>query len=142
MDYVYLKAEDPPPSYDTLPKATVAPDMIDLIEDGAPAGYSGFEEGDRLSKFHVVAIMCADTNYDPDDMAELYDEIEAEKALLTAIHPCEYSVYGDFVSALEAVNQYITVSTWVDKLKIYYDVETWSEMISWCEANYTNYTQE
>ena len=84
MDYIYLKSKAESASYAVVVKAEVAPMMVELIERGA-LNYKGFKDGARLSKIHVCSIICANQDYNPVDVSELYDEIEAEKKAMASV---------------------------------------------------------
>ena len=134
MDYTYPVPKPEPVVYDEIDKAVIAPLIIELVNRGA-LNYSGFEDGARLPKIHVCSIICANQNLDPKDVSGLYDEIEAEKKALEAISPCSFTTLAKFKTALTAVSVYISVNTWVDKLKTKYGVSTWAEIMSWCAVN-------
>jgi len=135
MDYVYpaVKAEEP--VYNAVDKDAIGTAIIDLIERGA-LNYKGFPDGARLPKIHVCSIICSILGCKPSDVKEVYEEIKAEKRALEAIHPCEFTTLTSFRTALEAVSHYITVETWIDKLKTQYGVGTWTAMQEWCAVNY------
>ena len=135
MDYVYPTESADPVEADTFDKAIESVNMIALIESGAPADYSGFNEGERLDKIHVCSIILAGRNCSK-EASDLYDEIEAEKKALEAIHPCEFTTVASFKTALGEVSNYITVNTWVAKLQLKFSCDTWAEMQTWCSTNY------
>ena len=135
MDYVYLKPAPEPVAYSELDKVAAAPGMIDIIERGA-LDYKGFEDGDRLGKIDVCSIICGAFDYDLKEVSALYDEIEAEKKVLEAIHPCGFATITEFKAALSEVSNYITVNTWVAKLQEKFGVSTWAQMLTWCSVNY------
>ena len=124
------------PEIDVIPdEDAFAATMVALREDGAPAGYKGFEEGDDLTRPHVIGIALAGLNA-VIRANEIYDAIEQERGAMNAIHPCEYATMTAFKADLTVQSYYLDVDMWVDRLKVVYDVSTWAEMLEWCAANY------
>jgi len=135
MDYIYPVENEAPVEYNTVDKDAIGTALVDLIERGA-LNYKGFPDGARLSKIHVCSIICSILGCKPSDVKEVYEEIKAEKQALQAIHPCKFSTLTSFREALEAVSHYITVATWIDRLKAQYGVSTWTAITEWCAVNY------
>ena len=123
---IYLEANTALPE-DPIDEAAVAAEIIALRQNGAPAGYKGFEEGDRLSDKHIRGIVQHGKNA-AQTVKRLYKKVEQERRDLMAISPANFDLQKDFVDAIKARTEYIDDVMWFDKLRTYYKVSTWAEL--------------
>ena len=127
MDYIYLKAKVAPVEYSPIDKEVVATAVIDLVERGA-SNYSGFKDGARLSKIHVCSIICANQDYNPVDVSELYDEIEAEKKAMASVRIADCSTQTAYVAELDKVSENLDSAKWLAGVKLDAGVTTWTAL--------------
>jgi len=127
MDYIYLKAKVAPVEYSPIDKEVVATAVIDLVERGA-SNYSGFKDGARLPKIHVCSIICANFNYDPQDVGDVYDEIKAEKQAMASVKIADCSTQTAYVAELDKVSENLDSAKWLAGVKLDAGVTTWTAL--------------
>ena len=137
MDNVYPKPAPPVIGEDEFVRADAVAEIVDLVDNGAREGYSGFNVGDKLDKCQVTSITQARLGITaPKGISNIYDEIEAEKTRLEAIHPCEYETAQAFLAALNEHINDLDKNLWLEKLSVKFGVANWGEMQDWCAVNY------
>ena len=126
MDYIYPRAKEGIEK-DVIDKKVDAPAMVALIEGGAPAGYSGFKEGDRLSKVDVCSIIQSGRNCSR-EMADLYDEIEDEKKAMAGVRISNIATQTAYVAELDKVKNHLDSAKWLAGVKAEANVSTWTAL--------------
>lgn len=110
---------------DKITTSTVAAEIIDLRENGAPADYKGFNEGDPLSEKQILGIVQHGKNA-PKAVKAVWDEIEAERKTLRSVEV--KGTKGDYQAELEKKAKYLDSVAFMNGLMEEREVTTWTDL--------------
>lgn len=110
---------------DKITKSSVAAEIIDLRENGAPADYKGFNEGDPLSEKQILGIVQHGKNA-PKAVRAVWDEIEAERQALKAVPVT--GTKSEYQAELEKQAKYLDSVAFTNGLMEEKEVTTWTDL--------------
>ena len=110
---------------DKINKSTVASEIIDLRENGAPADHTKYAKGEAMSKNAIISHVLHGKNA-PLTVNKIWDDIEAEKNALKSI-PIT-GTRGDYQAELEKKTKYLDSVAFINGLMKEKEVKNWTEL--------------
>lgn len=138
--YPFVPVVDPATIEDPLDDIVDGRKIIDLAENGAPAGYKidGLDmTGKRITLPHILSLAMNGRNA-PGGIRRIWDKIMDERNRLLQLDPRWYKTAAAFDAAISAIAVIIPKTVWFDRLRMKYGVTTWTEL----KALFPNITVE
>jgi hypothetical protein len=122
---VYPHAPEAGSSEDKITASTVAQEIIDLRENGAPADHPKYAEGEPMSKNAILSYVLHGKNA-PKAVAKVWDDIEAERKALRSVPVT--GTKGDYQAELENKAKYLDSVAFMNGLMEEKEVATWTDL--------------